>query len=64
MFEKIKSWFRHEEATVEMQPQPIEINPAPDVVLSRNESRLARLLTILDPSEEIKAEIERRQKEL
>ena len=76
MFEKMKNWFKSEVDVVdvvdviEMQAHPIEINLTPDFLrqsrtwLSRNEARLDRLLTIIDPSEEIKAEIERRQKEL
>ena len=61
MFEAIKKYFGK---GVKMEAKPIEINPTVPMVLSRNEARLARLLTIKDPTDEIKAEIERRQKDL
>lgn len=54
MFEKLKKWFG---GTVEMEAQPIEVNPTESKQLTRNEARLERLLTIKYPSTEVLAEI-------
>lgn len=63
MFESIKRIFAKSrpKRTDEMalQAQSIEINPIVPVALTRLEARLERLLSIADPSDEIKAEINR-----
>lgn len=70
MLEKLKNWFKGEKPTdksiddIALQAQPIEINPTAPVALTRREARLGRLLTITDPSDEIKAEIKRLQEKI
>lgn len=58
MFEALKKYFGKE---VKMEAKPIEINPTVPDVLTRREARIERLLSIANPSDEIKAEIKRLQ---
>ena len=63
MFETIKRFFAKPSDEMALKAQPIEINPTVPVALTRREARLGRLLTIADPSDEIKAEIKRLQEQ-
>lgn len=65
MYKTLMDFFfapKREELTI--QAHPIEVNPAPEQVLTRKEARLTRLLTIQDPTPEVLAEINKLQGEI
>lgn len=64
MFENLKKFFAPEPEEVRMQAQPIEMNPSSEKVLTRKEARLARLLTVKNPTPEMLAEIEKLRGEI
>lgn len=57
MFEKLKKIFGPASDEVRMRAQPIEMNQSLERALSRKEARLQRLLTIKEPTREIRDEI-------
>lgn len=63
MFEKLKQFFSPPDA-VKMEAQPIEMNPTPEKVLNRKEARLARLLTVKFPTQEMLDEIDKLRGEI
>lgn len=56
MFEKLKQLLSPPDA-VKLEAQPIEMNPSPEKVLTRKEARLERLLSVTNPTREMRDEI-------
>lgn len=67
MLENVKSFFSKlivSEPENVLQASPIEVNPTVNKLTNRKEARLGRLLSIKDPSKEIKEEIKKLKAEL
>lgn len=67
MLENVKSFFSKlivSEPENVLKASPIEVNPTVNKLTNRKEARLGRLLSIKDPSKEIKEEIKKLKAEL